>query len=64
MEPSEASDLNNKMTSDQMQIDLNRKQVDALKEKLNMKVTALNAIKANRYQSDDSKVKNIFSNKK
>jgi hypothetical protein len=37
-------------------IDLNRKQIDSLREKLNMKLSALNAIKSNSSQQDDSKV--------
>jgi hypothetical protein len=37
-------------------IDSNRKQTDSLKEKLSMKITALNAIKSNSFQQEDSKV--------
>ena len=33
-----------------------QKQIDIIKEKLNMKISALNAAKVNSYQLDDSKV--------
>jgi hypothetical protein len=39
---------------------LKKKQVDSLKEKLNMKMSALNAIKSNGFQQDDSKVVNLI----
>jgi hypothetical protein len=42
--------------NNQSEMNLNRKQVDSLKEKLNMKISALNAIKSNGFQQDDSKV--------
>ncbi len=37
-------------------MDVNQKQIDALKEKLSMKLSALNAIKTNSSQQEDSKV--------
>ena len=40
----------------------NQKQIDILKEKLNMKLSALNGIKANGYQQADSKVQQIVAN--
>ncbi len=42
--------------NNQSEININKKQVDSLKEKLNMKMSALNAIKTNGHQQDDSKV--------
>jgi hypothetical protein len=50
--------------SNQSEININKKQVDSLKEKLNMKMSALNAIKTNGHQQDDSKVYKLILKKR
>ena len=55
-------DTQSSISSDAAKIDQNKKQIDILKEKLNMKLSALNAIKSNSAQQEDSKRIEVLDN--